>query len=140
MTSDEQTITHLAICKRAKDCALDYMPDMPTENTYEAWESFQHDVESLDSYEIAHESSDWDWVIYYHRALELCQAVPSGILHQAESELADMGGADVMGDNFGLYELASHLAAIIVTREIIEAVEDAKEEFIDMAETQKESF
>ena len=139
MTSDEQTITYLAICKRAKDRALECMPDMPTENTYEAWESFQQDVEALDSYEIAYESSEWDWVIYYSRALELCQAVPSGILHEAESEWEDMGGFESMGA-VGLYEMATMLASIIVTREIVEAVEDVKSELIDLAETQKESF
>lgn len=148
MTSDEQTITYLAIRKRAKDCALEYMPSLPEKNTYENWESFQQDVEALDSYDIAYESSDWDWVIYYHRALELCQAVPSGILHEAESEVYDNGGIDHLqgygcnrcSDKFGLYEMAALIASQIVIREIAEAVEDAKEELIDLAETQMESF
>lgn len=138
MTSDEMNISYAAIHKRAQNCALEYMPEMPKQNTFEAWESFQQDVEALDAYEIAHESADWDWVIYYHRALELCQAVPSGILHEAESEYNDCGG---FGDiDIGLYELATHLAHLIVSRAIREAVEDAKEEMIDLAETQMESF
>ena len=139
MTSDEQAITYLAIRKRAQNCALEYMPEMPKQNTFESWESFQQDVESLDSYEIAYESSEWDWVIYHYRALELCQAVPSGILHEAESEWEEMGGFESMG-TVGLYEMATMLASIIVTREIVEAVEDVKEELIDLAETQKGSF
>ena len=148
MSSDEQTISYLEIRKRAQNCALEYMPEMPKANTFESWESFQQDVEALDSYDIAHESSEWDWVIYYHRALELCQAVPSGILHEAERDVFDNGGIEALqgygcnrdSDNFGLYEMANLIASQIVIREIVEAVEGAKAELIDMAETQKESF
>jgi len=102
----------------------------------DAWESFQRDVEDIDAYEIAHESGEWDWVIYYHRAMELCQAVPSAVLHEAESEWYDLCGPDRIKDSFGLYEMAVQLAAIIVTREIADAVEQAKGELIDLAETQ----
>jgi len=108
-------------------------------DAFEAWESFQSDVESIDAHDIAHESFDWDWVIYYHRAMELCQAVPIGILHQAESDFEDMSGFENM-ETPGLYELAVQLAAIIVTREIVEAVETVKDELIDLAETQMESL
>lgn len=136
MDSSETTITYRAIQKRAKDVAQEYMPEFPKQNTFEAWEAFQSEVEALDAYDIAHESSDWDWVIYYGRALELCQAVPSDVRGQAEEELEDMGGQVEPG----LYELAASLAALIVTREIAEAVESVKEELIDLAETQLENF
>ena len=114
----------------------------------EAWESFQRAVEEMDAHEIAHESSEWDWVIYYHRALELCQAVPSDVLHEAESEAYDSGGIDHLqgygcdrsSDNFGLYEMAVLIADQIVTRAIVDAVESLKEELIDMAETQLENM
>jgi hypothetical protein len=115
------------------------MPELPTENTLVAWESFQQDVESLDAMEIAHESCEWDWVIYYNRAMELCQAVPSAVLHEAESEFDDMGGTENM-TSVGLYEIAFRLAAIIVTREVAEAVETVKDELIDMAENQMGQF
>jgi hypothetical protein len=108
-------------------------------NAFEAWESFQQAVEDQDAHEIAHESCEWDWVIYYHRAMELCQAVPSAVLHDAEQEFEDMGGTENM-TSVGLYEIASRLAAIIVTREIAEAVETVKDELIDMAENQMESM
>lgn len=45
-----------------------------------------------------------------------------------------------MGDSFGLYELACHLAAIIVQREIAEAVERIRDELIDLAENQTENM
>lgn len=100
---------------------------------YEAWESFQEQVESLDAYEIAYESAEWDWVIYYHRALELCQAVPSSVLNDAEAQCEEL---DCMaGKDFGLYETAAVIAAQIVIEEIVDAVEQLKEELIDLAET-----
>ena len=139
MSSQDMTITYKAIRDRAESDAREYMPDLPTENTLTAWESFQQAVEDQDAMEIAHESCEWDWVIYYHRAMELCQAVPSAVLHEAESEFEDMGGTEYM-PSVGLYEIAFRLAAIIVTREIIEAVERVKDEMIDMAENQMEQF
>ena len=139
MDSQDMTITYKAIQDRAAKDALEYMPDVPRQNTFDAWESYQNEVEALDAYEIAHESCEWDWVIYYHRAMELCQAVPSDVLCDAESELLDMG-FNGLNENWGLYEMAVQLAAIIVTREIADAVEQAKDELIDLAETQMENL
>jgi len=139
MSSQDMTITYKAIQDRAESDAREHMPGLPTENTFEAWESFQQDVEELDAHEIAHESCEWDWVIYYHRAMELCQAMPSDVLDDAEQEFEDMGGTENM-TSVGLYEIAVRLAAIIVAREIAEAVESVKEEMVDMAENQMGQF
>lgn len=129
--STDTRITYISILDRAEQCARDAMPDFPKVSTIEAWESYVVDLEAIDAYEVAHESADWDWVIYYHRAMELCQAVPNNVLDEAESEYNDMGG---FGDiNVGLYELASHLAHIIVTREIVDAIEQVREELLDSA-------
>ena len=131
MDSQDMTITHFAIIQRAKPCALDAMPAMPKESTVEAWESYVAELEALDAFEIAHESADWDWVLYHHRALELCQAVPSAVLHEAESEYNDCGG---FGDiDVGLYELATHLAHLIVSQAIRGAVEECRDELLGMA-------
>jgi len=131
--SSDTTITHFAIVQRANRDAMERMPDLPKEPTADAWESFIDDLESLDAYEIAHESADWDWVIYYHRALELCQAVPSAVLHEAESERHDLCGPDGIDDSFGLYEMACHLAHLIVSQAIREAVEECRDELIELA-------
>jgi hypothetical protein len=138
MSSQDQTITFKAIAERAESDAREYMPALPKENTLDAWESYQADVESLDAFEIAHESCEWDWVIYYGRAMELCQSVPGDVLSDAESEWHDMGAP--VGETFGLYELACELAAIIVTREIASAVESVKDELIEMAENEMDKF
>jgi len=130
--SSDTTITHYAIVQRSKQDAQDRMPDFPKEPTADAWESFIDDLESLDAFEIAHESAEWDWVIYYHRALELCQAVPSAVLHEAESEWHAYG-LDSLDDSFGLHEMACQLANLIVTRAIVEAVEECRDELLELA-------
>ena len=109
-------------------------------NAFLAWEAFQRDVEDVDAFDVAHESCEWDWVIYCHRALELCHAVPTDVLHDAESEWHDMGSPNSIDWRFGLYEFAFHLAAIIVTREIAEAVESLKDELVELAEEQMMQF
>ena len=133
MDSQDMTITHYAITQRAKGYAQERMPDFPKESTIDSWESFIDELESLDAFEIAHESAEWDWVIYYHRALELCQAVPSAVLHEAESEWHDLCGPDGIDDSFGLYEMACQLANLIVTRAIVEAVEECRDELLELA-------
>jgi len=138
MDSTETQVTHYAIVKRAERDALDRMPDFPKKSTVGNWECFIEELESLDAYEIAHELAEWDWVIYYHRAMELCQAVPSAVLHEAESEFADMGGPNGMGDSFGLYEYAATLAHLIVVRAIVEAVEECRDELLELASEKNE--
>jgi len=145
MDSQDMEITYKSIQERAAQDALGYMPDFPklpnqidftlpedhAQHCFEAWESFIAELEDLDAYDIAHESCEWDWVIYYHRALELCQAVPRDVLSDAEEQWGEQGG--YMGDDFGLYKLAVQLAAIIVTREIADAVEQCRHELLELA-------
>lgn len=131
--SIDTRITYAAIQKRAKQDALGAMPDFPKQDSQESWESFIANLESIDSYEVAHDSADWDWVIYHARAMELCQAVPTSVLAMAEEEWHDMSGPDGINENFGLYEFATYLASIIVTREIVDAIEQVREELLDLA-------
>jgi len=129
-------ITWNAILERAQECAKDAMPEFPKSNTVNAWEEFQIAVEDVDELDTAHEMSEWDWVIYFHHAMQLCQEVPMEVLHGAESDWHDMGMKDNLEENFGLYEYASQLAAIIVTNQIGLAVANMKAELVDLAENQ----
>ena len=127
--SSEGSITYTRIQQRAKQDALEYMPDFPKDS--DGWQDFSDTVDSIEAYDVAHESCEWDWVIYYGRALELCQAVPTSVLHDAESELEDLG----YEPEIGLYETATRIAAQIVIREIADAVEQIKEELLEVAAT-----
>lgn len=145
--STDNKLTYNRILDRAKQDALDAIPEFPklpnqtdftlpedhAQHCYEAWEAYQQEVEAIDAYEVAHESSEWDWVIYYHGAMELCQAVPSSVLQEAESECSELGYANEV--EFGLYETAAIIASQIVIRAIADAVEEVKEELIDLAQT-----
>jgi hypothetical protein len=140
MDSTDTKITYTEIQKRAARDAQDRAPDMPKENTVEAWEAFMADVEDMDIGEISFECAEWDWVIYYHRAMELCLAVPTSVLCLAEAEYYDCGGYEIERDSFGLCEIASRVAFYIVSSEIAEAVDTLKEELIDLAQTQLDNM
>ncbi len=102
---------------------------------YDAWEAFQQEVEDIDAYEVANESSEWDWVIYYYKAMELCQAVPGSVLHDAEAQWLEFNAGCDIADDFGLFEMAGQLASLIVINEIAQAVEQVKDELIDLSQT-----
>jgi len=57
------------------------------------------------------ESSEWDWVIYYSKAMDLCTNVPSDILDDAESMVAD---CCMVNENTDLYSHACAVAFWIV--------------------------
>jgi hypothetical protein len=140
MDSTDTKITYTEIQKRAARDAQDRAPNMPTENTVEAWEAFMIAVEEMDIGEISFECAEWDWVIYYHRAMELCLAVPTSVLSEAEGQYHDCGGHEIDRDSFGLYEIASRVAFYIVSSEIAEAVDTLKDELIDLAQTQLDNM
>jgi len=51
-----------------------------------------------------------------------------------------MCGPDTIDDSFGLYEMACQLAAIIVTDEIVQAVETVREELLELAHAQLDNL
>lgn len=135
--------TYQNLHKRAKDSALEYMPDLPKVNTHEAWQTFRDELESLEVYDLAAEEADsWDWVIYYGQAMALCIDVPSSDLDRAESHVTDMGASDI-GDQFergGLYGIACLCAYWLVHEAMVEALESCIADLIELAETQLEQF
>ena len=140
--STDNKLTYNRILERALSDAKESMPDFPnlvglftSDDIYSAWESYQQEVEAVESHDVAHESSEWDWVIYYHRAMELCQAVPSDVLNDAETQWLEYYSECDLDSSFGLFEMAGQLANLIVINEIAQAVEQVKEELIDLAQT-----
>lgn len=134
--STDNAITYKRIRDRAMQDAKDVAPALPTTNTVDAWQAFIDELEAMDSSNIAHESAEWDWTIYHSRAMELCQCVPSAVLHEAESQYEDYGNATPSG----LFEYASTLAFIIVAQEISEAVDTLRDELLDLANAQLDNM
>lgn len=134
MDSTDSKLTYKRILDRAMSDAREAMPSLPTVNTLDAWQGFIDDLEACDAYDIACDASDWDWVIYYSRAMELCLCVPSSVLGDAEESFSDCG---MSPDSFFGY--ATQLAGFIVTSEISQAVETLRDELLDLAQTQIEN-
>ena len=134
MDSTYNKLTYKRILDRAMWDAREAMPSLPTVNTLEAWQAFIDDVEACDGYEIANDSSDWDWVIYHSRAMELCLCVPSSVLNAAEESYSEF-----CLEVEGFFDYATQLASLIVTSEIAQAVETLKEELLELAQTQIEN-
>lgn len=129
-----ERINQYALEKRAKQAALDLVPDMPKENTLDAWESYLAELESLDIYDLAHTEADsWDWVIYHGKAMELCTNVDNVTLDEAEEQAKDCGAFDNVA---GLYELACAVAYFIVCEAIRDALARLVEELTEIAEAQ----
>jgi len=61
--------------------------------------------------DMVHDYCDWDWAIYYGKAMELCCNVPSGVLYSAE-DLAQESGT--VSAEAGLYERAGMIAYWII--------------------------
>jgi len=133
--STDNKLTYKRILDRAASDAQEAMPSLPTVNTFDAWQGFIDDVEACDAYDIANESGQWDWTIYYSRAMELCLCVPSSVLSDAESTYEEYQ----TGTPSGLFEYATQLAGFIVTSEIAQSVETLREELLDLAQTQIEN-
>jgi hypothetical protein len=130
-------ISYSGLIERAKQDALDAMPDLPKVNSLEAWQVFLEDVEAIESSEVAHESADsWDWVIYHGQALELCAMLPSSLVSDAESMVSDCGGIQEAFESGGLGGLACLIAYWIIYQAVQDAVELAKEELAELAQDQ----
>lgn len=130
-------ISYSQLIKRAKSGALECLPDLPKVGTIEAWQSFLESVESVDSGDCAHESADsWDWVIYHGQALELCAMLPRSIVGDAESMASDCGGIGDAFENGGLGGVACLVAYWVIYQAVSDAIEEAKEELIDLAQNQ----
>jgi hypothetical protein len=129
--------TYNDVQKRAKESARDLLPELPSVNTYAAWQAYADELEALDVSDAAHTEADsWDTVIYHYKAMTLCSDVPTSVLHEAESQWEDCSD----GKTAGLYELASVLAYWIVYAELIDAMQELQSELIDLAQNQMDQF
>lgn len=131
------------ITTRAKQSALDILPDLPKENTLESWESFQDALESMrdDSHDLAWQEVDsWDWSIYTHYGIKVLDCLPLEELNQAESEFFDLWGGESIDTLTSVWDMASRVAFLALVNAMCEALETAIDELSDLAETQIENL
>jgi len=75
------------------------------------------------------ESCEWDWVIYYSKAMDLCTNVPSDILDDAESMVAD---CCMVNEKTDLYSHACAVAFWIVHNAVSEQLEQLINETVEV--------
>lgn len=123
------------IQKRTDNAACELTPNLPTENTVEAWESFLEELEGLDITELVWEEIDhWDWTIYTHYGMKIVDSMCGSELHDAESRWHDLDGPSTIDDSFGVYEFASKVAYYHLETVLTEKLDALIEELKELAE------
>ena len=139
----DETIKYCEIVARCKADATDYLPDLPKENTVEAWESFLDELETIrdDSHYHAGECvQSWDWAIYTHYGWKILFALPSDIERQAESEFFDVWGHGTIDSLDDCWDMASKIACFALEIIFRETLEEMAQELIELAESQLENL
>jgi len=98
-------INYANLMKRAEDAARECMESS----------------DSIDgAFDLAAEYCDWNWVIYYGMAMELCQSVPGEVLNNAEFMASDCAMVNI---DTTLYEHAAAVAFCIVHNAVFSSLE-----------------
>jgi hypothetical protein len=138
---NENRLTYRDITKRAKDSALEYMPDLPKENTIEAWESFLAELDALDVFHIAdEEAGSWEWAIYTHYGWKVLCALPLETEQEAESDFFDCWGSEPIESLNDAWDMASRIAFFALVIVMREELESAIAELMELAENQIENL
>ena len=140
---DIETIKYCEIVERCKDDIKEILPAMPKENTYEAWERFRDDLETIQEESYAHASESvqhWDWAIYTHYGIKILYGLPLEIERQAEQEFFDCMGSEPISALNDAFDMASRIAGFALEIIFRETLEEMVQELIDLAETQLENM
>jgi hypothetical protein len=137
----ENSISYKDIVDRCESMAREATPDFPKENTYDAWESFQAEVESIqeDSYSLALELvENTDWVIYTHFGWKILHALPQHAIDDAESQWLELNSVltidETCGGTFDIWSLQSAIAFHALVSLTVESIEALCGELLDLAE------
>lgn len=134
------TITYKAIIERVESDVKEYTPELPKENTLEAWEAFIDECEALqeDVYGKATESVDsWDWNIYTYKGFKVYDALPVSEQNVAEQEYWE-SNQDTFAE--GPYELGAEIAFFALVRLWAEECNQQCEDLIELANNQIENL
>jgi hypothetical protein len=138
----ESNLTYKQILDRCKSDVLEYIPDLPKEDTLQAWSLFLVDLwREEDLHEKATESVEsWDWSIYTHYGFEILDALPSDEMRQAESSFFDVWGSEPIETLNDPYDMASRIAYFALVNIWQEVAQDCVEELIELAQNQIENM
>lgn len=131
------------ITERCKQSAKDMLPDMPKENTLTAWEDWCDDLENMrdELSDLAwQEVEHWDWAIYTHYGMQILDCLPMDVADQAESEFFDLYGDSPIDTLTSVWDMASRIAYLALVACMSEALDEAIQDCLDLAETQIENL
>ena len=134
---DIETIKYCNIVERCKGDIAEILPAMPKENTFDAWERFRDDLETVrdESYEHASEVQHWDWAIYTHYGIKILHGLPLEIERQAEQEFFDCMGGEPIDSLLDAFDMASRIACHALEIIFRETLEEVVQELIELAES-----
>ena len=136
-------LTYKTILNRCKNDALEYVPDLPKENTIYAWESYVDSLESFrdEIYEHASQSVEsWDWSIYTHYGFKILDTLPLDVCQQAESSFFDVWGSEPIDTLNDPWDMASHIAYFALVNTWQECAQECVEELLELANNQLENI
>ena len=140
---DIETIKYFEIVERCKSDIKELLPDLPKQDTCEAWESFLDEMETIrdDSHCHANEAvQHWDWSIYNHFGIKILYGLPLEIERQAEQEFFDAWGSEPIDSLNDAFDMASRIAGFALEIIFRETLEEVVSELVELAETQLENM
>ena len=139
---DIETVKYCDIVERCKSDISEILPAMPKENTYDAWERFRDDLETIrdESCEHASEVQHWDWAIYTHYGIKILYGLTLDIERQAEQEFFDCMGGEPIDSLQDAFDMASRIAGFALEIIFRETLEEVVQELIELAESQLENM
>ena len=140
---DIETVKYRDIVERCKGDIAEILPAMPKENTYEAWERFRDDLETMRDDSHCHASEcvqHWEWAIYTHYGIKILYGLPMEIERQAEQEFFDCMGSEPIDSLLDAFDMASRIAGFALEIIFRETLGEVVQELIELAETQLENM
>ena len=135
-------LTYKTILGRCRDDVLEHLPDLPKENTLQAWSLFLVDLwREEDLHEKAIESVDsWDWTIYTHYGFKILETLPLHDCQQAESDFMYVWGSETIDTLNDPWDMASRIAYFALLNIWQEVAQECVEELIELAQNQIENM
>lgn len=112
--------------------------------SYDAWESFQSDLEALqdEAHDKAHTEVDsWDWSIYTYQGFQVYDSLSSDEQSEAESLFEEAGGYEYAAEaKQGPYEMGCTMAFHWLVNSLADAIRGQCDELIELAQGELDKF
>lgn len=133
----DNSLTYSEIETRCKEAAKELTPSLPTENTIEAWEAFEQELEDFDTNQVWEHVEGWDWSIYTNFGWKILHTVPQSRIDDAESQWLEfnhgMEVQDIAG-GFDIWTIQSSIAFHVLIAWVGEEIQSLIVELQEVAD------